>query len=124
MTPHCATFSHMLVGFGQTICRPVGPRCDLCDVAKVPRLCPSKRVVSPKKSSPKKLKLELKEEDFEKGKPEITVEVEEVKVTVVVETVIESEANEVLDEGISATVVESIVKVEVEVEAQDGSLTW
>ncbi|KAL8284304.1 hypothetical protein RQP46_005053 [Phenoliferia psychrophenolica] len=39
----------MLVGFGQMICKPVGPRCDLCDVAKVPRLCPSKKAVSPAK---------------------------------------------------------------------------
>ncbi|KAN0061732.1 orotidine 5'-phosphate decarboxylase [Thecaphora frezii] len=30
----------LLVGFGQTICLPVGPRCDLCDVGSA-NLCPS-----------------------------------------------------------------------------------
>ena len=51
----------MLVGFGQVICKPVGPRCDLCDVAKAGtgRLCPSKRVVTPAK----KRKREVKDED-------------------------------------------------------------
>ncbi|SCZ97225.1 BZ3500_MvSof-1268-A1-R1_Chr4-2g07071 [Microbotryum saponariae] len=54
----------MLVGFGQEICKPVGPRCDLCDVAKVPRLCPSKRSVVP--PSPRKTpkKAEGEEEDL------------------------------------------------------------
>jgi endonuclease-3 len=30
----------MLVGFGQVICLPVGPRCDICLLAKE-KLCPS-----------------------------------------------------------------------------------
>jgi endonuclease-3 len=34
---------------GQTICLPIGPRCDLCHVARVPGLCPSKQAVSPRK---------------------------------------------------------------------------
>jgi len=32
--------NHMLVGFGQVICLPVGPRCDLCDLS-TSSLCPS-----------------------------------------------------------------------------------
>ncbi|SGY76700.1 BQ5605_C005g03508 [Microbotryum silenes-dioicae] len=46
------------------ICKPVGPRCDLCDVAKVPRLCPSKRSVVP--PSPRKTpkKAEGEEDDL------------------------------------------------------------
>jgi hypothetical protein len=40
----------------QVICLPVGPRCDLCDLAKIPRLCPSKRTVVPR--SPSKAKKE------------------------------------------------------------------
>ncbi|KAI5479324.1 endonuclease III [Pseudohyphozyma bogoriensis] len=103
----------MLVGFGQTICKPVGPRCDLCDVAKVPRLCPSRRVVSPKKegsASPlKKLKGEEKEEEEsdEKSKPKVEVEVEEAVVK-----------SEVLGEEESA-----VVKEEVEVKVKN-ELVW
>lgn len=47
----------MLVGFGQLICLPVGPRCDLCSLASVPNLCPSQREVSKARqasSSPRK----------------------------------------------------------------------
>ncbi|KDQ59784.1 hypothetical protein JAAARDRAFT_126654 [Jaapia argillacea MUCL 33604] len=41
--------NHMLVGFGQTICLPVGPRCDLCQLS--PKgLCPSARTVVKSKS--------------------------------------------------------------------------
>ncbi|GAA5861633.1 hypothetical protein JCM8547_000689 [Rhodosporidiobolus lusitaniae] len=69
----------MLVGFGQEICRPTAPRCDLCDVATA-RLCPSRRVVSPKKGSPvkKKAKVEVEVEvkEEEEGKPEVEVKVE------------------------------------------------
>ena len=54
------------MGFGQTICLPVGPRCDLCDVASVSGLCPSERVV---KLSPKK-----REQEEAKAKIEVTVD--------------------------------------------------
>ncbi|KII93905.1 hypothetical protein PLICRDRAFT_409015 [Plicaturopsis crispa FD-325 SS-3] len=37
--------NHMLVGFGQTICLPVGPRCDLCDLSST-GLCPSVQKVT------------------------------------------------------------------------------
>ncbi|KAK4701280.1 hypothetical protein P7C70_g4952, partial [Phenoliferia sp. Uapishka_3] len=47
---------------------PVGPRCDLCDVAKVPRLCPSKKAVVVR--SPRKVKAE------EEGKPKVEVGIE------------------------------------------------
>ncbi|KAF8162738.1 DNA glycosylase [Crassisporium funariophilum] len=36
--------NHMLVGFGQVVCLPVGPRCDVCDLSKK-GLCPSARTV-------------------------------------------------------------------------------
>ncbi|KAI6125317.1 DNA glycosylase [Pisolithus croceorrhizus] len=32
--------NHMLVGFGQTVCLPVGPKCDSCTLSSA-RLCPS-----------------------------------------------------------------------------------
>lgn len=78
----------MLVGFGQMICKPVGPRCDLCDVAKVPRLCPSKKAVSPRKGAKKedvgspKVEVgeasEVKEEDEGRVKAEVVVKAEEL----------------------------------------------
>ncbi|KAF9788117.1 DNA glycosylase [Thelephora terrestris] len=38
--------NHRLVGFGQTVCLPVGPRCDLCELnAKGPERCPSAQKV-------------------------------------------------------------------------------
>ncbi|KAA1106728.1 DNA N-glycosylase and apurinic/apyrimidinic (AP) lyase [Puccinia graminis f. sp. tritici] len=36
--------NHLLVGFGQVICLPVGPKCEDCYVGKVPGLCPSSKV--------------------------------------------------------------------------------
>jgi len=39
--------NHMLVGFGQVICVPAGPRCDECVLSKK-GLCPSARVVDGK----------------------------------------------------------------------------
>lgn len=57
----------MLVGFGQEICKPVGPRCDLCNVAQIGRLCPSKKVVSPRKVSPVKKKVKLDDEEEAKA---------------------------------------------------------
>lgn len=38
------TINKTLVGFGQVVCVPVGPRCDLCELGKE-RLCPSRRKV-------------------------------------------------------------------------------
>lgn len=63
-----------LVGFGQEICKPVAPRCDLCDVATA-KLCPSRRAVvaSPTK---RRLKAEIKEELVTDGQPEIALALE------------------------------------------------
>ena len=36
-----------MVGFGQVICLPVSPRCDLCYIGRA-KLCPSYRKVDPK----------------------------------------------------------------------------
>lgn len=36
-----AEINHLLVGFGQTICKPVGPKCDQCDNNSI---CPSSRI--------------------------------------------------------------------------------
>jgi len=35
--------NHLLVGFGQVICLPVGPKCEDCYVGRVPGLCPSSK---------------------------------------------------------------------------------
>ncbi|KAG5337609.1 hypothetical protein C0989_009169 [Termitomyces sp. Mn162] len=44
--PH---INHMLVGFGQVICTPVGPRCDLCELS-TKGLCPSVQKTSKSKT--------------------------------------------------------------------------
>lgn len=46
-----------LVGFGQTICLPRGPKCDECTLSK--GLCPAAYTRSPKKKVVKKIKMEL-----------------------------------------------------------------
>ncbi|EPQ28664.1 uncharacterized protein PFL1_03967 [Pseudozyma flocculosa PF-1] len=53
----------LLVGFGQVICVPVGPRCDLCNVGKA-GLCPSYRPVDAK-SALKRVKVDLLASDDE-----------------------------------------------------------
>lgn len=56
----------MLVGFGQTICRPVGPKCYICDINK---LCPfkdkTKEPSSKTKSKSKKVKAEIESDTTE-----------------------------------------------------------
>ena len=57
--------NHLLVGFGQTICLPIGRKCDQCDLA-AEGLCPS--VVTTKSSPAKKRvkeNIEIKVEDGE-----------------------------------------------------------
>ncbi|KZV96557.1 DNA glycosylase [Exidia glandulosa HHB12029] len=54
--------NHMLVGFGQTICVPVGPKCDQCELS-VRKLCPSARVVKVKAKGKGKAKVEIAIED-------------------------------------------------------------
>lgn len=66
----------MLVGFGQEVCKPIGPRCDLCDLGNA-RLCPSRRTVVPSSPTKRKVKVEVgvKVEE-EEGKPKIEIGVE------------------------------------------------
>ena len=77
----------MLVGFGQSICKPVSPRCDLCDVS-ARSLCPSARIVSPKKErttpSKKRRLSSPEEEDAEKvgGRPKVEVEIDDAVIGV------------------------------------------
>jgi endonuclease-3 len=47
-----AEINHMLVGFGQTICKPIGPRCYECGVQK---LCPFKEKTEKPSDSKRKL---------------------------------------------------------------------
>lgn len=70
---HANNAHQMLVGFGQEICKPVGPRCDLCDVATA-KLCPSRRVVVPSPKKKVKVEIEVKGED---GEPTVKVAMEE-----------------------------------------------
>ncbi|EMD34305.1 hypothetical protein CERSUDRAFT_117182 [Gelatoporia subvermispora B] len=63
--------NHLLVGFGQTICLPVGPRCDECDLSQ--GLCPSARKVV-RKVTKKTVKAE---DDLAGPKVEIFLETEE-----------------------------------------------
>ncbi|PWN34962.1 DNA glycosylase [Meira miltonrushii] len=57
------TINKTLVGFGQVICQPVGPRCDLCALGAA-KLCPSYRKVDPK-SIASRVKVELLPEEEE-----------------------------------------------------------
>ncbi|GAA6063238.1 hypothetical protein JCM10212_000340 [Sporobolomyces blumeae] len=81
----------MLVGFGQEICRPIGPRCNECHLSTL-KLCPSRRIV-PSTTSPsknKRVKLEhveavkveaeVKAEGgaIDEGKPKVKIGFEEV----------------------------------------------
>ncbi|GAA6057470.1 hypothetical protein JCM3770_000777 [Rhodotorula araucariae] len=67
----------MLVGFGQEVCKPVAPRCDLCNVASE-KLCPSRRVVvpSPRKKVKVEMKAEVKNEEGD-ARPKVEVKLEE-----------------------------------------------
>jgi endonuclease III len=49
--------NYMLVGFGQTICLPRGPKCNECTLSK--GLCPAAYTRSPKKKVVKKIKMEM-----------------------------------------------------------------
>ncbi|TKY89135.1 hypothetical protein EX895_001666 [Sporisorium graminicola] len=55
--------NRLLVGFGQVICVPVGPRCDLCAVGQA-GLCPSARVLD-ERSTAKRVKVEMLASDDE-----------------------------------------------------------
>ncbi|KAI0270291.1 DNA glycosylase [Russula aff. rugulosa BPL654] len=62
--------NHLLVGFGQVICLPVGPRCDLCTLG-AQKICPSAQTVV--KSRTKKAISAVKEESG----PKIEIAIEE-----------------------------------------------
>ncbi len=68
--------NHLLVGFGQTVCLPVGRKCGECSLAEK-GLCPS-AVVEKKKRVVKKTKIEVKGEREVKGEGEVVVKEEEV----------------------------------------------
>ncbi|KAK0550666.1 orotidine 5'-phosphate decarboxylase [Tilletia horrida] len=53
--------NRVLVGFGQVVCVPVSPRCDLCILSSA-KLCPSRRKVDPK-SIESRVKVEFLPED-------------------------------------------------------------
>ena len=74
--------NHLLVGFGQTICLPVGRRCDECELGKR-KLCPSAVVPSPRK------KKVIKKETFAEIKIEgceVVVEADDAATTMHVKT--------------------------------------
>lgn len=107
----------MLVGFGQVICRPVGPRCDECSLASAsPSLCPSA-----KKGSPRKEK--LKKEQSPKIEIEIEGEIEPSSTEVVK---VEAKMG-IKEEGDSVVVMEEHVLTKVKSEVASpvkGSLGW
>ncbi|THV06921.1 DNA glycosylase [Dendrothele bispora CBS 962.96] len=108
--------NYMLVGFGQTICTPVGPKCDQCTLSSED-LCPSAQIVKPKtiKSRSKLTKTtrgkiltqgEVDEEHADaKPKIEIAFEEEEVK-SRVVEPVATADETTVSDHLVSAVKIE------------------
>ncbi|EJU05843.1 DNA glycosylase [Dacryopinax primogenitus] len=64
-----AEINHMLVGFGQALCFPVAPRCDLCALAEK-KLCPSRSKVGNVEGR--------KEVVWKKEEGEVKLEVEEI----------------------------------------------
>ena len=70
------TINKALVGFGQIVCVPVSPRCDLCDLAR-DKLCPSRRKVDPK-SIANRVQVHLLDEEDEdlKSTPQLEVKLE------------------------------------------------
>ncbi|KZT51767.1 DNA glycosylase [Calocera cornea HHB12733] len=103
-----AEINHMLVGFGQALCYPVGPRCDLCELAEK-KLCPSRskvgkvegrREVMWKKEEGGEVKVEVEEIGELSGRREIIVDVPgegSAEVDVKVEEG-EGEVNEIVEE--------------------------
>ncbi|KAG6844024.1 hypothetical protein H0H87_010533 [Tephrocybe sp. NHM501043] len=65
--------NHMLVGFGQVICLPVGPRCDQCELS-TNGLCPS--VQKPSKSKSRKAVILASATSSSESLPKIEVEIE------------------------------------------------
>ncbi|WFC97540.1 orotidine-5'-phosphate decarboxylase [Malassezia yamatoensis] len=66
-----------MVGFGQVICVPVGPRCDLCYLGKA-RRCPSYRKVD-EKSRTKRVPVYYKDGTIDKGYGRVPIEAQDSK---------------------------------------------
>jgi endonuclease III len=76
--------NHLLVGFGQTICLPVGRKCGECDLA-TQGLCPSAEVrkASPKKKVKKEIEIKVGNGDVgEVKREEMMIESDDVGVKV------------------------------------------
>jgi endonuclease-3 len=61
-----SVINKMLVGFGQTICAPIGPKCSKCSLSLEEDLCPyfkEHQGKSPKKAKKRKIKKEEESED-------------------------------------------------------------
>lgn len=65
--------NHMLVGFGQTICVPIGPKCDSCTLS-TKGLCPSANTKPPR--SPKKRKRRSSADLEHESGPKIDIAIE------------------------------------------------
>lgn len=72
--------NHLLVGFGQTICLPVGRKCGECDLAGM-GLCPSAVRTSPVKKKVKKMEVEI-DDGGVKEEEEVKVERDDVGIKV------------------------------------------
>ncbi|KAG7086375.1 hypothetical protein E1B28_002335 [Marasmius oreades] len=68
-----AEINYMLVGFGQMICLPVGPRCEQCTLSK-DKLCPSAQ--TPKVRKTKSAKTEITAKIESAGRPKVEIELE------------------------------------------------
>lgn len=71
--------NHLLVGFGQTICLPVGRKCGECDLSGL-GLCPSAVDKSPVKKRAKKIEIEA--EDGAVKKEEVKIEKDDVGIKI------------------------------------------
>ncbi|WVR04183.1 hypothetical protein IAU60_001183 [Kwoniella sp. DSM 27419] len=61
----------LLVGFGQVICQPVGPRCDICLLGQK-KICPS-RVANVNAQGRKEVQYTFKSEEEEEAKPKVEI---------------------------------------------------
>ncbi|KAI9069485.1 DNA glycosylase [Trametes sanguinea] len=93
--------NHLLVGFGQTICTPVAPKCDQCELSD--GLCPSARTII--KGSSSKRSGKVTSTRGSTAGPKIKVELEEDRKHEVQSTTLSSDAYEL-------TKIEQEVKVE------------
>ncbi|KAI0668350.1 DNA glycosylase, partial [Trametes maxima] len=67
--------NHLLVGFGQVVCLPVGPKCDQCELSD--GLCPSARAVAKASTSKSRSKKVVSALESPSAGPKIKVELEE-----------------------------------------------